>query len=146
LAEGTISTRGRTLGLPPLTGARRLLARSFLSLFLELALIRWTSSNIYYLGYFTNFVLLASFLGIGMGFLLARRRFDLFSLAPFCLGVYMLIARSIPVSAKVPSTASLIFRSTQAQDSVPPQVVLPIVYLGTVLAWRPSRRAWRGSS
>ena len=134
MAEATQSTRGRALGLPPLTGAWRLVTLSFLSLFLELALIRWTSSNIYYLGYFTNFVLLASFLGIGMGFLLARRRFDLFSLAPFCLGVYMLIARSIPVSANVPSSASLIFfQASRAQNSVPPQVVLPFVFLGTVL-------------
>lgn len=131
----TVAARGRSVSLPPLSGARRLVALSFLSLFLELALIRWTSSNIFYLGYFTNFVLLASFLGIGMGFLLARRRFDLFSLAPFCLGVYMLVARSIPVSANVPSSASLIFfQSAQAQNSVPPQLVLPFVFLGTVLS------------
>jgi Spermine/spermidine synthase domain len=135
LAEATLPAGRRALALPPLTGARRLVALSFLSLFLELALIRWTSSNIFYLGYFTNFVLLASFLGIGMGFLLARRRFDLLSLAPVCLGVYMLVARSIPVSANVPSSASLIFfQSAQAQNSVPPQVVLPFVFLGTVLS------------
>ena len=36
---------------------------SFLMLFVELALIRWTSANNIYLAYFTNFVLLASFLG-----------------------------------------------------------------------------------
>jgi len=97
-------------------------------------LIRWTGSNIYYLGYFTNFVLLASFLGIGIGFLLARRRFDLFALVPLILGLFLLIARSIPVSANVPSSASLIFfQSGQAQYSVPPDVVLPLVFLGTAL-------------
>jgi hypothetical protein len=117
-----------------LTPARRLVAFSFLSLFLELALIRWTGSNIYYLGYFTNFVLLASFLGIGMGFLLARRRFDLFALVPLLLGGFLLVARSIPVSANVPSSASLIFfQAGQAQYSVPPDVVLPFVFLGTAL-------------
>ena len=42
---------------------------SALMLFVELALIRWTSSNNLYLVHLTNFVLLASFLGIGLGFL-----------------------------------------------------------------------------
>jgi hypothetical protein len=43
----------------------RLILLSFLMLFLELALIRWTASNVLYLSYFSNFVLLGSFLGIG---------------------------------------------------------------------------------
>jgi len=107
---------------------------SFLSLFLELALIRWTGSNIFYLGYFTNFVLLASFLGLGIGFLLARRRFDLFALVPLLIGLFLLVARSVPVSANVPSSAALIFyQSGQSQYSVPAYVVLPFVFLGTAL-------------
>ena len=48
----------------------RLVLLSFLMLFTELALIRWTAANNVYLAYITNFVLLASFLGIGVGFLL----------------------------------------------------------------------------
>ena len=51
----------------------RLVLGSALMLFLELALIRWTGANIVHLSYFTNFVLLGSFLGIGLGFLLARK-------------------------------------------------------------------------
>jgi hypothetical protein len=35
----------------------------------ELALIRWTAANNIHLAYPTNFVLIASFLGIGIGFL-----------------------------------------------------------------------------
>ena len=38
-------------------------------LFAELALIRWVAAYQIYVAYFTNFVLLASFLGIGVGFL-----------------------------------------------------------------------------
>ena len=49
----------------------RLALLSFLMLFLELMLIRWGAANVLYLAYFTNFVLLASFLGIGVGFLRA---------------------------------------------------------------------------
>jgi hypothetical protein len=47
----------------------RLLLSSALMLFLELALIRWTAANIVHLGYFSNFVLLGSLLGVGVGFL-----------------------------------------------------------------------------
>ncbi len=57
---------------PPRSGRPdrlRLLALSFLMLFVELALIRWTGSNNEYLASLTNFVLMASFLGIGIGFL-----------------------------------------------------------------------------
>ena len=56
----------------------RLVLLSFLMLFVELALIRWTGSNVLYLSYFSNFILLGSFLGIGIGFLRARARVDLF--------------------------------------------------------------------
>ena len=42
-------------------------------LFLELALIRWLGANVVHLSYFSNFVLLGSFLGIGLGFLISRK-------------------------------------------------------------------------
>ena len=50
---------------------RRLVVASFVMLFAELALIRWVSAYQVHVAYFTNFVLLASFLGIGVGFLRA---------------------------------------------------------------------------
>jgi hypothetical protein len=45
-------------------------------LFVELALIRWITANNVYVTEATNFVLLASFLGIGIGFLNATSRRD----------------------------------------------------------------------
>ena len=54
-------------------------------LFLELALIRLVSAHNVYVRYFTNFVLLASFLGIGLGFLRAHSKRDSFSSLPFFL-------------------------------------------------------------
>ena len=56
-------------------------------LFLELMLIRWGAANVLYLAYFTNFVLLASFLGIGVGFLRASARRDHFAQAPIALAI-----------------------------------------------------------
>jgi SAM-dependent methyltransferase len=65
------SPGGGPAGTPvPTTGDKlKLFTLSFLMLFVELALIRWTGANVLYLSYFSNFVLLGSFLGIGLGFL-----------------------------------------------------------------------------
>ena len=49
----------------------RLVSASTLMLFLELALIRWLGAEVLHLSYFSNFVLLGSFLGVGLGFLRA---------------------------------------------------------------------------
>src|SRR5271157_4537294 len=49
---------------------------SFLILFLELACIRWFGSTVVYLTFFTNIVLLATFLGMSVGCLAAAGRRD----------------------------------------------------------------------
>src|SRR3954463_6106019 len=47
---------------------------SFLILFFELACIRWFGSTVVFLTFFTNIVLLATFLGMSVGLLTAGRR------------------------------------------------------------------------
>src|SRR5258705_11590885 len=59
-----------------------LFVSSFLVLFLETALIRWMPAYVRLLAYFSNFILLASFLGIGVGCLLASSRRTLFAWFP----------------------------------------------------------------
>ncbi len=66
-------------------------------LFVELALIRWTAANDVYLATVTNYVLLASFLGIGVGFLLSRRSPDLFSFVPVSLALLVAFVLAFPV-------------------------------------------------
>ena len=59
-----------------LTGRRRelqLLIVSVLGLFLEICLIRWHGTEFRAAAYFKNVTLLASFLGLGLGFILAAR-------------------------------------------------------------------------
>jgi SAM-dependent methyltransferase len=58
---------------------RRLALVSILGLFLELMMIRWISSEIRVFAYFKNFVLIACFLGFGMGCYLSRRHISLVS-------------------------------------------------------------------
>lgn len=106
----------------------RLIALSFVMLFVELALIRWTGSNIVYLAYFSNFVLLGSFLGIGVGFLRARARHDLFRWAPAGLAAFVGFVVAIPV--QVDRTGSdLIYFGTFRTTGLPTWVMLPIVFV-----------------
>ena len=68
-----------------LSSPARLAFASFLMLFVELALIRWITSNNVYVTKATNFILIASFLGIGIGFLNARARRDYLCWTPVTL-------------------------------------------------------------
>jgi hypothetical protein len=53
---------------------RRLFVISVVGLFLEMLMIRWISSEIRIFAYYKNFVLIACFLGFGLGCALCRRR------------------------------------------------------------------------
>jgi hypothetical protein len=77
--------------------AVRLVALSSLMLFVELGLIRWSGSYVVYLSFFTNFVLLASFLGVGVGFLRSRNDRDLFAWAPIALAATVVFLALFPV-------------------------------------------------
>lgn len=55
---------------------------SFLTLFGEMLFIRYISSNIYLLSYYKNAVLIAIFLGLGIGFLTSRSKRNLIELIP----------------------------------------------------------------
>jgi spermidine synthase len=71
-----------------------------LSLFLELALIRWQSSVLQFLAFYKNFSLLACFAGLGLGYALAARtRLPLVLVAPllavqFCFVLLIRVATS----------------------------------------------------
>src|SRR5437763_10044288 len=71
--------------LPESASPARLAFASFLMLFVELALIRWVTANNVFITNTTNFVLLASFLGIGVGFLSARSQRDYLRWTPVVL-------------------------------------------------------------
>jgi hypothetical protein len=74
-ANATLEAPRRTLfQVPFLAGnGMRLFLTSGTILFVELMLIRWIPANVTYIGFFNNFLLMASFLGIGLGILLGRR-------------------------------------------------------------------------
>src|SRR5215212_8606492 len=82
----------------PLAVRPRLVLSSALMLFVELALIRWTGSNVVHLSYFSNFVLLGSFLGIGLGFLRADRTKIRPFYSPITLAALVLFVETFPVT------------------------------------------------
>jgi spermidine synthase len=62
-----------------------LFAVSAIFIFLELAFIRWLPAHVLFLTFFTNTVLLASFLGLSLGCLAARGRTNYLCLTPVLL-------------------------------------------------------------
>jgi SAM-dependent methyltransferase len=114
-----------------LSDRRRLLLASFLMLFVELALIRWTAANVVHLIYLTNFVLLASFLGIGIGFLRGTASRDLFPLAPVALAGLVVFILAFPVSVTAFSGDHQL-EGLFGMPPLPMWVSLPLIFLLTV--------------
>ena len=106
-----------------------LFVASFLMLFVELVLIRWAGAYVVYLSYFANFILLGSFLGIGVGFLRARREPDLFRLAPMLLVLFVGVVKALPV--RIDRTGGdLVYFGVQTHG-LPTWVMLPFIFLAT---------------
>jgi len=70
----------------------RLFAISLIGLFLEMLMIRWISSEIRIFAYFKNFVLIACFLGFGLGAAISKRRVHLIATAGPMLLFALLLA------------------------------------------------------
>src|SRR3954470_2042209 len=70
---------------------------SLLLLFLELACIRWLPAHVLFLSFFTNTVLLACFVGMSVGCLVARKPGRELSATPYWL--LALVAAGLFVSA-----------------------------------------------
>ncbi|MGA0263876.1 MAG: spermidine synthase, partial [Ilumatobacteraceae bacterium] len=108
----------------------RLVVLCFLMLFVELALIRWLGGNVLYLAYFSNIVLLGSFLGIGLGFLWAKRsEVQIYKFAPLALAALVVFVHNVPVTV-VSTGGDLIFFGAELKPSGPPrELALPAVFL-----------------
>lgn len=112
----------------PIPERLRLVLLAFLVLFVELALIRWTGSNVVYLSFFSNFVLLGSFLGIGIGFLRARARVNLFPYSPIALAVLVGLVLIFPVQIDR-SGSDLVFFGEFETTGMPTWLTLPFLFL-----------------
>jgi len=109
----------------------RLVVLSFLTLFVELALIRWAGSNIIYLSYFSNFVLLGSFLGIGIGFLRAKSPTDLFAWTPIMLAFFIGFVRIFPVEVECAGPQLINFGCMPS--GLPIWLTLPVIFVAVAI-------------
>ena len=94
---------------------------SLLLLFLELACIRWFPAHVLYLTFFTNVVLLASFLGMSVGCLAAGRNRNYLMWTPLLLVIALAAAQAVEISS-----VSLLRFVNVGNQSSPQQV-----YFGT---------------
>jgi hypothetical protein len=111
----------------------RLVASSALMLFLELALIRWTGSNVVHLSYFSNFVLLGSFLGIGIGILRSGRAKRLPYYSPVMLGLLVAVIAWKPVTVNRGTSSSVIYFTSLNTTGPPVWVILPIIFVAAAV-------------
>jgi hypothetical protein len=110
--------------------AVRLFLISFVILFLEVALIRWMPAYVRLLSYFSNFILLAAFLGIGVGCLLTRVR----SLFPWFATIQTLVIAAVyflRLEVAVPSSTSIYFSSGTDEQRIPIEstMLLPLLFV-----------------
>ncbi len=97
-------------------------------LFAELALIRWVSAYQIYVAYFTNFILLASFLGIGVGFLRASSSKMGFRWAPVAFAGFAALVFFVRVVKGFDEGRNL---QTIFEWPAPAAwIVLPVLFLG----------------
>jgi predicted membrane-bound spermidine synthase len=97
----------------------RLFLTSAVVLFVELLLIRWIPANVTFVGFFRNFLLMASFLGIGAGILFGRdARRPPISLAGLVLLAMTVLVANQTLEVKIPAVTEIFFglRETQATD------------------------------
>ena len=119
------ATPGQAASSHDLRRRFRLVLLSFLMLFLELMLIRWGAANVLYLAYFTNFVLLASFLGIGVGFLRAGSRSDHFGQAPVAVAIVVGFVALFPVQVDHGAHVVGLF----GWPALPVWISLPVIFV-----------------
>jgi hypothetical protein len=98
-------------------------------LFVELALIRWVTSNNVYVTKATNFVLIASFLGIGIGFLNVRGPRNYLRWTPVALLATVAFVLGFPVILGTLNTGTNPYQGLKGTAALPQPVSLIVIFL-----------------
>ncbi len=121
----------------------RIFLLSFAMLFFELLCIRWIPSYVRYLSYFNNFILLASFLGIGLGMLSARRQRFWFPPFPLLLLLLTIVVAVNRFDLRINSTDVLYYGAGEAQSAQAENfIVLPIIFGMVTICFIPLGRSF----
>jgi hypothetical protein len=107
----------------------RLVLTSGSLLFVELLLIRWVPAEVRYIGFFSNFLLMASFLGIGIGILLGRvRSLNTVSIFPLLLVAVVWLITTLELNVQVKSIDEIFFGLAESRAADVNFLVLPLVF------------------
>ncbi|GAC1350840.1 MAG: hypothetical protein NVSMB27_37240 [Ktedonobacteraceae bacterium] len=121
----------------------RIFLVSFAMLFFELLCIRWIPSYVRYLSYFNNSLLLASFLGIGLGMLSARRERFWFPAFPIMLLLLVFVIARSKFQLYVTSTQVLYYGASEQQSANAENfMVLPLIFGMVMLCFIPLARSF----
>ena len=109
----------------------QLFLTSFLGLYAELLCIRWMPAHVRFLSYFTNFILLASFLGLGVGILSVRRKLPF---GPRTFPLLLLFAAILIAATRFElkiGSAGVLYYGAGESGTAPPEnaLVLPAAFL-----------------
>lgn len=110
--------------------ALRVFLTSATLLLCELVLIRWTQDRMLYIGFFSNFVLVASFLGMGLGIVLGHAGWSQRSPLPALLLFALLCLVYVTQPGVVEVTASQFYFGTapeQLRDALAVAIVVGLV-------------------
>jgi hypothetical protein len=120
-----------------------LLIASFGALFFEMLLVRWLPTTIYYLGYYKNSILFATFLGFGCGAATHRRAHRVLPYFMLFVTAAVLCATAVEHYTSIVSVRSEEFLWPQmkpASVEIPFLAVLLIVFAGAALLMVPLGR------
>ena len=112
----------------------RLISFAAASLYLELALIRFTAGEVVYLGYFSNFILISAFVGLGLGFLSVDKKVDLDKYIPILILFLfaLVLASKFDVDILRNHFGLFFFGNIKKPVGLPGAVLLVILFLTTV--------------
>src|SRR3989304_1096318 len=112
-----------------------LAAFSAASLYFELAIIRFTAAEVLYLGYFSNFILIASFVGLGLGFLSARKPAGYDHYLPFILLFLfsLVLVSKFDVEILKNHFGLFFFGNLKGRAGLPGALLLVVLLLSTVM-------------
>lgn len=103
------------------------------ALYFELALIRFTAAEVLYLGYFSNFILITAFVGLGVGFLAANRHLDLGQALPFTLLFLfsLVLVSRFDVDILRNHFGLFFFGNVTGQAGVPAALLMVVLFVAT---------------
>ena len=112
-----------------------LVAFSAAALYFELAIIRFTAAEVLYLGYFSNFILISSFVGLGLGFLSARKKHNLDFYLPFLLLFLfsLVLVSQFDVEILKNHFGLFFFGNIRGRAGLPGALLLVILFIATVM-------------